>query len=112
MNSSQIDGSEWLLLAAGIAAVLVVGLVLLRTLSNGKAEVKMTDAVIALIPIVVALFATGNITKLVVGPEGVTVERAARAIMNAAASAVKTQINRIEPEPVATDEKAGISRIP
>jgi hypothetical protein len=36
MNSDQVDGSGWLLLAAGIAAVLVVGLVLLRTLSTAR----------------------------------------------------------------------------
>jgi CBS domain-containing protein len=112
MDTAQIHGSGWLLLAAIIAAALLVGLVLLRFLSNNKAEVRITDAVIALIPILVALFATGNITRLVVGPEGFTVERAAQAIVSAATSAVKTQIDRIEPEPVATDEKAGIEQIP
>lgn len=112
MNSDQIYGSNWLLLAAVIAAALLIGLVLLRTLSHGKAEVRLTDAVIALIPILVALFATGNITRLVVGPEGFTVERAAQAIVNAAASAVRTQVDRIEPEPVAADEKAGLEQIP
>ena len=90
----------------------MIGLVLLRTLSDGKAEVKITDAVIAVIPILIALFMTGNITKLVVGPEGFTVERAAEAIISAATSTVKTQIDRIEPEPVESDMKGGIDRIP
>ena len=112
MNTGEIYGLGWLLLAAIIALVLLVSLVLLRFLTDNKAEVRITDAVIALTPILVALFATGNITRLVVGPEGFTVERAAQAIVNAAASSVGTQINRIEPEPVASDEKAGIDQIP
>jgi hypothetical protein len=112
MNTGQIYGSGWLLLAAIIAALLLVGLVLLRFLTDNKAEVRITDAVIALLPILIALFATGNITRLVVGPEGFTLERAAQAIVNAASSAVGAQVDRIEPEPVATDEKAGIEQIP
>ena len=39
------EGTIWLLVATGIAAALLVGLVLLRSLTDGRAEVKVTDAV-------------------------------------------------------------------
>ena len=108
------EGTVWLLVATGIAAALLVGLVLLRSLTDGRAEVKVTDAVIALLPVVIALFATGKITKLVVGPEGVTVERAREAILGAATSAVTDQvdaIDRIKPEELEVAAKGGVGRI-
>ena len=112
MNFDQIDTTTWIQIGAGGSAALVIGLVLLRTLTNGKAEVKFTDAVIALIPVVIVLFATGKITKLVVGPEGVIVERASQAILKAADSSFSAQVSRIDPEPVKAAGKGGIERIP
>lgn len=114
MNGEAADaGTFWLLLSGGIAAALLIALVLLRTLSRGRAEVKVTDAIIAVLPIVVALFATGKITKLVIGPEGVTVERTREAILDAASSGVASDgaLARIEPEPLEAAAKGGTGRI-
>lgn len=112
MNLDQIDATMWTALGAGISAALLIGLVLLRTLTDGKAEVKLTDAAIALIPIVIVLFATGKISKLVVGPEGVTVESAGDAILTAVDRSVDAQVSIIDPEPVDAAGKGGIALIP
>ncbi|WP_273209893.1 hypothetical protein [Runella zeae] len=42
-------------------------LVLIRTKSNGKYEVKLTDVIICLIPVVLWLFVTGQISELGIG---------------------------------------------
>lgn len=112
---TQVEqGGGWLIVATGIAILLLVALVSLRTISRGKAEVKMTDTVIALIPVVVALFATGQIARLTVGPEGVAVERTREAILEAAATSVSGPnggLSPIEPEPLETFGKSGTDKI-
>ncbi|MBT5108421.1 MAG: hypothetical protein HOM25_07050 [Rhodospirillaceae bacterium] len=102
----------WLLISVIIAVALLIGLVLLRTLTDGNAEVRLTDAAIAIIPVIVFLIASGKITKLVVGPEGVTVEAASEAILGAAGGSVGDQVERIEPEPITAAGKGGIDSIP
>ncbi len=103
--------NTWIILSVVGAMVLLVGLVLLRTLTNAKAEVRLTDAAIALIPIIVALFVTGKITKLAVGPEGVSFE-VKEAILGAARNTAADEIERIEPETIRTAAKGGRTRIP
>ena len=110
MEQASGDGTIWVLVAAVASVALLAGLVLLRT--RTKAEVKLTDAAIALIPLIAVLLATGKINKLVVGPEGVTVETAREAILDAAGQSVDAQIERIEPEPVEAASKRGVDKIP
>ena len=108
------DGSGWLLLSTGLAVLLLVALVSLRTFSRGNAEVKITDAVVAVIPVIVALFATGQISRLTIGPEGVAVERTRDAILEAAGSSVSGPgggLSPIKPEPLQTSTKGGRDRI-
>ena len=112
MNLDQLNATTWTAVGAGISAALLIGLVLLRTLTDGKAEVKLTDAAIALIPIVIVLFATGKISKLVVGPEGVTVESAGEAILRAVDQTVDAQVSSLDPEPVDVAGKGGMGLIP
>ncbi len=66
-----------------VAALILVALVGLRGITGGKVEVKLSDAAIAIIPIVVWLLVSGRITKISLGPEGLTAERATEAIVGA-----------------------------
>ena len=100
------------IVACGVAILLLVGLVLLRTLSKGKAEVRITDAAIAILPIIIILLVTGKITKLGVGADGVTVETAREAILSASKGSVKLQIDRVVPQRLAVASKRGSDRIP
>jgi hypothetical protein len=105
--------NELLITLAIVATLLVlVGLVALRTLTKGKAEVRLTDAAIAIIPIVIVMLATGKITKLGIGTEGVTVETAREAILSASRSDVKLEIDQINPQRLQSASKGGLSDIP
>lgn len=112
MAAEGDSANTWIVLSVLGALALLVGLVLLRTLTDSKAEVRLTDAVIALIPIVVALLITGKITKLAVGPEGVSVEAAKEAILGAASDTAADEIERIDPETIQTAAKGAPNRIP
>ena len=68
-----------------VAVALILGLVILRGKSDGKFDVKLTDAAIAGIFVVLWLLLSGQISKLVVGSEGVTVETTRQAILDASA---------------------------
>jgi hypothetical protein len=100
-------------LAAGIfGLLLLIALVAIRTASAGRIEVKPTDAAIAAIPVVLWLLASGQVTKLAVGAEGITVETTRMAILEAADRPIE---NQVSPLPVATVEiaaKGSIADIP
>ena len=59
--------------------VLLLALVLLRGLSNGRFEVKLTDAVIVALPVLLWLVGTGQVRKLIVSTEGLADGAAIRA---------------------------------
>jgi hypothetical protein len=102
-----------IVIAAGIFGLLVlVALVATRTLSAGKIEVRMTDAAIAAVPVMLWLLASGQISKLVVGTEGITVETTRMAILAAADKPIE---NQVAPLPVASVEvaaKGGLGELP
>ena len=104
--------TRWILVGGAIAVVLLIVLVLLRTLTDGRAEVKLTDAAIAVIPVVLALFATGKLASLTVGAEGVKIEAAKQAILEAADVPVADQVDVIEPREVEAAGKGSLDRIP
>lgn len=106
--------SDELQIAFAVVATLfvLVGLVALRTLTKGKAEVRLTDAAIAIIPIIIVMLATGKITKLGIGAEGLSVETAREAILSASRSDVKLEIERINPQRLQSASKGGLGDIP
>jgi hypothetical protein len=104
-------------LVVGIATLaaffLLVGLVvLLRTRSDGKVEVKLADVAVAVVPVLLGLLAFGVITKFEVGPEKLTVERAATAIRQASAATIDRQVSRLPVEPIETSPKGPVVDIP
>ena len=104
-------GGEIVLLGVG-GLVVLAALVALRGFSGGKLEVKISDAVIAVIPVVMWLLVTGKITKLVVGAEGVTVETAGEAILQASSKSISGQISALPVVPIDIAEKTGVPEIP
>jgi len=98
--------------ATFFALLLLVGLVALRTLSAGKIEVKLTDAAIAVIPMLVWLLASGQVSKLVVGTEGITVETTRMAILEAADRPIENQVAPLPVAPVEIAAKGSLGDIP
>jgi hypothetical protein len=94
-------------LSAIVAMVLLVALVALRGLSKGNLEVKLTDAIIAILPIVIWLVASGQITKLAVSPEGITVETAREAILKASSQPIEAQVSPLPVDFVEEAAKGG-----
>src|SRR5688572_18508846 len=91
------------LITALVAAAVLVTVVALRSLSGGRIEVTLNDAVIAAIAVGLTLLVSGRISKLVVGSEGVTVETAKQAILSASARPIEGQLTKL---PVASIETA------
>jgi len=99
--------------AASIVGLLIlVALVATRTLSAGKIEVKLTDAAIAAVPVMLWLLASGQISKLVVGTEGITVETTRMAILEAAEKPIQNQVAPLPVAPVEVAAKGPLSDIP
>jgi hypothetical protein len=98
--------------ATFFALLLLVGLVAIRTLSAGKIEVKLTDAAIAVIPMLVWLLASGQVSKLVVGTEGITVETTRMAILEAADRPIENQVSPLPVAPVEIAVKGSVGDIP
>jgi len=107
MNIEDITPETWIGISIAIGFVILVILVFLRAISGGKAEVTLADAVIALIPLVVALFATDKIEKLGIGPGGITIEGA---FVGALEADIVDQV--VEIDPVLAEAKGGVGRIP
>jgi len=101
------------LLVAGLFGLLLLtALVALRTVSAGRIEVKLTDAAIAAIPILLWLLGSGQVTKLVVGAEGITVETTRMAILEAADRPIENQVAPLPVAPVTIAAKGSIFEIP
>lgn len=100
------------LVTALIALALVVSLVALRGMSRGRLEVKLSDAAIAVIPIMVWLLISGRIAKIAVGSEGVSVETAREAIVSASGKVIKSQVAELPVAPVEVAAKGGVAEIP
>lgn len=90
-------------------AGLLVALVLLRGLSGGRFEVKLTDAVIVAIPVLLWLVGTGQIKKLIVSSDGFTVESA---IIDASHRAIAAQVTPLPVVPVELAGKGPVGDIP
>lgn len=103
---------DWSLLGIVLVCLgALVALILLRGLSGGKLEVKLSDAVIAILPFVLFMLFTGQIRKLVVSSEGVTVEMA-EAFRAAAAAPISGQVSALPIIPVDLAAKGPVDEIP
>jgi hypothetical protein len=83
-----------LVVLALVGLGLFVASIVVRSNSQSRFEVKSVDIVLALLPVVVWLLATGRITKLAV--PGLEVETAAQAIQEAAQGSIETQVTTVE----------------
>jgi hypothetical protein len=92
------------------AFVLILGLLILLRAINSKFEVRPTDIVVAILPVVIFLLVTGKIGKVAFG--GVTIETA---FVNASTSVIASQVTPLTglpSEPIQIDAKLGIEEIP
>lgn len=98
-----------LIIVIGIFILILFGLILLRVKTGNKFEIKNSDIILALIPIVLWLLLTGKIKKFGLGP--FTMEAA---FVEASRSAIAPQITalKLPIEDVRMDQKTGIEEIP
>jgi len=99
------------LITVFVTVLVLVLVVAVRSLSAGRVEIKLNDAIIAAIAAALTLLVSGRISKIWVGPEGLTVE----AIVTASAQSITQQVTTVTTLPVAPVEvalKGGSSEIP
>ena len=87
--------NTWIVLSAVAALAVLAGLVALRVLTKNRAEVRVSDAVIAVLPVVIALFAGGKIEELVIGEGGITLKAAKQAVTGAADESLGTNVTSL-----------------
>jgi len=97
--------------SVGSFIVIVAALVLLRA-QNSRFEVKTSDIVVAVVPVLVFLLVTGRLQKFEIGEGGVKIETA---FVEASGSAIASQVaplTGLPTEPIEIDAKAGTFEIP
>lgn len=90
---------------------IVILLVVIRS-KNSSIEVKSSDVIVAIIPIIVFLLVSGKLQKFEIGEGGLKLETA---FVNASKSAIALQINQIAGLPITTPRtmtKGGVAEIP
>lgn len=100
-----------ILFSVGSFILILAALVLLRA-KNARFEVKPSDIVVAVVPVVLFLLVTGKLQKLEVGEGGVKIETA---FVQASASTIDKQVTPligIPAEPVRLGPKGGVNEIP
>jgi hypothetical protein len=78
-----------------VTALVLIAVVGVRTYTDGKIEVKLTDAAIAIIAAGLMLFMTGRISKLGISSSGVTVETTREIILAASAQPIANQVSKV-----------------
>lgn len=92
--------------------VVILALLMLLRVRNSRFEIKPSDIVVAVVPVLVFLLVTGRLQKFEIGEGGVKIETAfVKASTSAIASQV-TQLTGLPTEPIEIDAKAGTERIP
>ena len=92
--------------------VLIIAVLVLLRARNSCFEVKQTDIVVAVLPIVVFLLVTGKLQKFEIGEGGVKIETA---FVKASTSAIVSQVTPLTglpSEPIRLDPKRGVEKIP
>lgn len=96
-----------LIISIGGFIVLVGLIIALKAKTGNKFEVKNSDIVLALIPIALWLFLTGQVQELAFGDLKIV-----SAVKKASASPVEAQVTELPVESVQVDIKAGVREIP
>lgn len=102
--------ADWI--TAVVTVAVLVAVVAVRSLTGGRIEIRLNDAIIAAIAAVLTLFVFGRISKFGVGSEGVTVETAKQAILSASAQPIDRQVALLPVAPVEEALKGGVGLIP
>lgn len=102
----------WVLFCLFAGASILVLLVLLKIFSDGKAALSLGDIAIALVPLILFLFATGRISALGIGPQGVTMELATKAFREAASQPASKRLTELPVEDLEMGEKGSMGRLP
>lgn len=100
-----------IVMSIGSFTLIVAVLVILRA-QNSRFEVKPTDIIVAVVPIIVFLLVTGKLQKFEVGEGGVKIETA---FVKASTSAIVSQVSPLTglpTKPVRLDPKRGVEDIP
>ena len=98
------------LITAATAVAALAGAITLRSVTAGRIQITLNDAIIAAIAAMLVLVVSGNIDKMGIGKEGFTFE-----FKKAAEQQIKAQVKEITPLPVSPlpqASKAGVSEIP
>lgn len=98
-------------LSIGGFILILAGLVFLRA-KYSRFEVKPTDVVIAILPIVVFLLVSGKLQTFEIGESGVKVETAFVQASDSAIVSQVTPLTGLPSEPIRLDEKGGVGQIP
>ena len=93
--------------AVGGFLLLLVFLVLLRTVTRNRFEIKNSDIFLALIPVALGLVLSGRIKELTVGDLKIV-----PAVTKATKSPIKAQVTALPVEAVRAEPKAGLRKIP
>ena len=101
----QMD--KTLIVAIGGFIFIIALLVTLRVILGSKFEIKTTDIILALIPIIIWLFLSGKISELTIGD--LTVKMA---IQKASKAPIKAQVTELPVETVLVEAKEGVELIP
>jgi hypothetical protein len=99
-------------ITATVTVLVLVGAVAIRSLSAGRIEIKLNDAIIAAIAAALVLLVAGRITKFGLSPEGLTLETATQAILSASARPIEQQVSKLPVAPVEVALKGGVGAIP
>jgi hypothetical protein len=92
--------------------VVIVALLVLLRLSNSRFEIKATDIVVGVIPIVVFLLATGKLQKFEIGQGGLKVETAFATASSTPITLQVAPLTGLPSEPLRLDPKVGVEEIP
>jgi CBS domain-containing protein len=90
---------EWFTAAITIAAL--IGAITLRTKTEGRIQITLNDAIIAVIAAMLVLVVSGNIDKMGIGKEGFTFE-----FKKAAERKIEGQVKEITPLPISALQEA------
>lgn len=105
-----MTSGDWI--TAGVTVAVLAAVVGIRAVSKGQIEIRLNDAVIAVMGAFLVLFMSGRIDKFAVSGQGITVETAKRAILTASARPIQQQVSPLPVAPVEEALKGGVSMIP
>jgi CBS domain-containing protein len=97
------------LITAVVVFTALIAVVALRSLSRGRVEITLNDAIIAAIAAVLVLLVTGRITEIVVSSSGIT---AKMALLNSASRPIAEQVNPLPVAAIEQETKGSTNKIP